>query len=373
MRLKTYFASGVDAAMNLARTELGPEAMLVHSKKATGDARALGEYEVVFALSDEAAPAPVTAEAPKAAPALITPSEDFTGLREAVEKTLRLVRRSEALHTTQSRLAGIEADLAAVLEDAGFSPEFRAVVLRECCAPGSKVRKSCIDWLQRQLKTNPRIGKAGSMRKVVAVLGPPGAGKTTTLIKLAARFGISGRRPSQFLALDSDRVGATDLLRSNAAVLGIGFQSIDSPHGLSQALAEHTNKDLILIDTPGIGANAAGDEGDLMTFFNDRPDIDKHLVLSADVSVRCMRRLADRFERFRPDGLIVTRMDEAGEEIGPAIEVAIQCGLPWSFVGTGQRAPEDLEAASTAAYLERMLPAWLDEVRTQQQTKHAVA
>ena len=371
MRLKTYFASGVDAAMNLARTELGPEAMLVHSKKATGDARSLGDYEVVFALSDEATAPPAVVEPPKlSAPAV---SEDISSLREAVEKTLRLVRRSEALLTTQSRFAGVQADLAGVLEDAGFSPEFRAVILNECCAPGSKVRQACIDWLQRQIKVNPRIGKAGSMRKIVAVVGPPGAGKTTTLIKLAARFGISGRRPSQFLALDSDRVGATDLLRSNAAVLGIGFQSIDSPHGLSQALAEHTNKDLVLIDTPGIGAKAVDDEGDLMAFFNDRPDIDKHLVLPADVSVRSLRRMADRFERFRPDSLIVSRMDEAGEEMGPAFEVAIQCGLPWSFVGNGQRAPEDLEAADPASYLARMLPEWLDEGRTQQQSKHAVA
>ncbi len=376
MRLKTYFSSGVEAAIHLARTELGPEAMLVHSKKTTGEGAALGAYEVVFALSNEndqppaKAPGERIAEQPRAeAP----PSADLARLREAVEMTLRLTRRSEALLNAQYRLAGEYADLAAVLEEAGFTLDFRIRMLQELreTAP-SAIRSKAVAWLQKQTRSQHQLGKPGAPRKCVVLIGPPGAGKSVTLVKIAAKYGITGRRPAQFLSLDSERIGGADTLKAYAGVLGIGLQVLDSLHGLSQALAEHANKDLILIDTPGLSIQGATQERDLAGFLSGRQDLDKHLVLPATMSTATLKRYIGAYAAFAPDKLLFTRLDEAEERYGPILETAIEAGIPLSLCGAGQRTPEDLETSDPALYCEKILPAWLSP-ETEEQSKQAAA
>ncbi len=372
MRLKTYFASGVDAAIQLARTELGDDALLVHSKKTSGEAAEAGAYEVVFAMPDpgpaaEGAATGGIAEArtgeSHAAPAQRERNEDLAGLREAVEMTLRLARRSEALLTAQYRGVAELADLASVLEEAGFSGSFRIRCLehlQNSASPASPVRGRAGQWLQRQMRMQHTLGTPGSGRKCVALLGPAGAGKTLSLVKMAARFGVTGRRPAHILSLDTERIAGIEVARAYAGILGIGFQALDSTHALSQALAEHANKDLVLIDTPGMSASAADAEREMASFFAARKDIDKHLVLPATASSGTLLRYVKGFNGFAPDKLLFTRLDEVDCGFGPLIETAIESGLPLSFCGTGPSAPDDFEEAHPALYCERMLPLWLN-------------
>jgi flagellar biosynthesis protein FlhF len=373
MRLKTYFASGVDAAMNMARAELGPDAMLVHSKRTTPENLELGAFEVVFAIAGDL---PVVTPKPTTAGDMLqvqTPWIDqqaqavsaieLTGLREAVDLTLRLVRRSEALLSAQSK-DGDLADLASALEAAGFSGEFRSKALqgmRGILQEGKESNRSALtNWLLRQTRVQPQLGKPGSPRKCILLAGPPGAGKTSTLVKLAARFGVTGRRPAQILSLDAEKIGAADGLRAYANVLGIGFQLLDSAHALHQSLNEHINKELILIDTPGFTASHAATEREIPDFLTGRNDIDVALVLNATTSASILRQQEASFRAWAPAKLIFTRLDEVGESLGALLETSIESGLPLSFSGTGQNTPEDLEEANAAAYCSRVAPDWLD-------------
>ncbi len=86
----------------------------------------------------------------------------------------------------------------------------------------------------------------------MALVGPPGAGKTTTLVKLAAHYGLASRKPAQILSADVLRIGAAEQFRSLASILGIGCSMAETAGALMQMLEEHRSKELMFIDTPGL-------------------------------------------------------------------------------------------------------------------------
>jgi flagellar biosynthesis protein FlhF len=179
----------------------------------------------------------------------------------------------------------------------------------------------------------------------VALTGPCASGKTTTLVKLAVRYGLGMHRPVHILSMDSYRVAASEQLRSYAAILGIGFQALETSAALAQALEEHSNKDLVLIDTPGYGPRDIDDAQDLARFLASRQDIDTHLVLTASMRSADLSRVVDRFEVFRPAKLLFAKLDETGT-FGPILNQVVRTGKPVSFLAAGQQIPEDLEPAS---------------------------
>jgi flagellar biosynthesis protein FlhF len=180
---------------------------------------------------------------------------------------------------------------------------------------------------------------------IVALVGPPGVGKTTTLVKLAARYGLASRRPAHILTADVFRIAAAEQLQSLAAILGIGCNVVDTPVALAQALEEHRSKDFIFIDTPGLGRNEMEDGADLAHLIASHPEIDTHLVLSASMKPADMARVIDRYEMFQPKKLLFTRIDET-ERFGAIVSEASRRSLPVSFLTTGQQIPDDLEPAT---------------------------
>ena len=190
---------------------------------------------------------------------------------------------------------------------------------------------------------------------MAALVGPCASGKTTTLVKLAVRYGLSMQRPAHILSMDCYRVAAAEQLRSYAAILGVGFQALDTTAALSQAIEEHRNKDLILIDTPGFGARDLDAAQDLARFLASRPDIDTHLVLSAAMRSADLTRVVDRFEVFRPAKLLFAGLDET-ETFGPILNQVVRTAKPVSFLAAGQQIPEDLEPATVERVLELLAP-----------------
>jgi flagellar biosynthesis protein FlhF len=182
-------------------------------------------------------------------------------------------------------------------------------------------------------------------RAVVALIGPPGAGKTTTLVKLAARYGIASHRRSQLLSIDVNRIAAADQLRTLAGILGVGCDVLETPTALDQAIEEHRNKDFIFIDTPGFSAAEMEDARELAAFFTSHPEMDTHLVVPASMRPFDLGCAMDRYEMFSPHKLIFTRIDET-ESYGPLINESARRLLPISFLSTGQRIPDDLEPAT---------------------------
>jgi flagellar biosynthesis protein FlhF len=188
----------------------------------------------------------------------------------------------------------------------------------------------------------------------VALVGPPGGGKTTTLVKLAVNYGLASRRPVLLLSADTYRVAAAEQLRSFATILGVGFQVVETVAALGQAVEENRGKELIFIDTPGMASGEVADFGGLAQFFCSRSDIDTQMVLSSSMKSADLSRVVDSFEAFRPQRLIFTKLDETGS-FGPIFNESVRTGKPLSFFATGQRVPEDLEAAGRSRLAELIL------------------
>src|SRR5580704_2604824 len=327
MRLKSYFSGTVEAAMELAHKELGEDALLINARPSTLETRNLGAYEVVFGIAPKAEAAAEAKPVTLKASANESLAQDVAEMKREIERMAQTLRggRMPPVEETSSDLYNllVENEL-----DRGLAQKVAAGAA-----------------LEDLFEVDSTLGRKGATRGVVALVGPPGVGKTTTLAKLAARFGLTSRKPAYILSADVYRIAAAEQLRSLAAILGIGFDIVETPVALAQALEEHRAKEWVFIDTPGLSACEMEDGADLARLIATHPEIDTHLVLSASMKPADLSRVIDRYEIFQPKKLLFTRLDET-DRLGALINEAARRALPISFLTTGQQIPDDLEPAT---------------------------
>ncbi len=373
MKIKSYFARTVEDAMGEARREMGPDAVLLNTRLASEEARGLGEYEVVFASETPSqtgeSSSPSAIPAPSAAGAARDRfAQEVADLKRELEGMRRALNRSAFAPAWNGHSPEL-ADAYAELTAAEASPELARDIVESAAsklaARGSGSRgPRRLDWpafqravaeeLESRIAIEASLGRGESRPRIVALVGPPGSGKTTTLVKLAVNYGIAGRRPSLLLSADTYRVGAADQLRSYAAILGVGFQALETVTALAQAIEENRGKEIILIDTPGLGFGDMDQGSALARFLSSRDDIDAHLVLPCSMKSADLSRVVDCYQAFRPRRLLFTKLDETAS-FGPVLNEAVRTGKPLSFFGCGQRIPEDLETASRERVSELVL------------------
>jgi flagellar biosynthesis protein FlhF len=187
---------------------------------------------------------------------------------------------------------------------------------------------------------------------VEVFIGPPGAGKTTTIAKIAAqaRAGRSARHG--VVAADGFRVGAVEQLRLYADIIGAPFAVARSAGDLTSAL-DQLRRRPVLVDTAG---RSPRDEGaaEILDILSQRPDVRRHLVLPATTPVPMARRILERFAPARPDRLVLTRLDEV-DTLAPLVDVLATCGLPVSYLTHGQNVPDDLQRATPRVFTDWVL------------------
>jgi flagellar biosynthesis protein FlhF len=374
VKIKSYFADSVQAAIESARAELGSDAMLLNSKKTEVELRSLGAYEVVFGVASEASKtAEPEAPEPSSTDELVRSSEvvkELADLRRQIETVRRsVVRHGRGAAATGGQMAADADRIAARLLAADFSEEL-ATELAETVArqvgsaqqgragrsgerepwPPELVDAALASELEQRFSVAPHLGPAGAGTRIVLFAGPAGAGKTTCLIKLAIRHGLRARVPLQILSLDTLRVGGWEQLASYARIAGLAFEVVHTAGLLGQALAEFANKKLILIDTPGLSPAELRDTPELAQAASQAAHVEVQLVLPAVLRPQAALATIERFRAFQPSKLLFTHMDEM-ETPGGLLEVAIRSGLPVSFLSTGQQIPEDIREASKAELL----------------------
>ncbi|MEG0006479.1 MAG: flagellar biosynthesis protein FlhF [Aeromonas sp.] len=183
----------------------------------------------------------------------------------------------------------------------------------------------------------------------VALLGPTGVGKTTTIAKLAARFAMKyGAEQVALITTDNYRIGAHEQLQTYGRIMGCPVRQVRDAEELANALYQFRHRRLVLIDTAGVGQRDIRLTEQLDTLVkNAKVRIRSYLVMSATSQRRVMQEAVDHFRRIPLSGCILTKLDES-LNLGEVINVCIQNALPISYITDGQRVPEDIQVANAA-------------------------
>jgi flagellar biosynthesis protein FlhF len=201
----------------------------------------------------------------------------------------------------------------------------------------------------------PMIGSAEAP-SAIALIGPTGVGKTTTIAKLAAQVVCRLRRRVVLVTLDTYRIAATEQLRIYAEIIGAGYHIAHSVRELDTLVRRFSGGATVLIDTAGRSPAELTDEMELGSYLRECDDLLKMLVLPATTHPVDAHTAVRQFSLFGPNQLILTKMDETTRP-GAAVSVAKDSGLPLAYLCSGQRVPEDLERATPLSFAARVVRA----------------
>jgi len=209
--------------------------------------------------------------------------------------------------------------------------------------------EQCLQLLEGQLNTTADdiLTRGGA----VALVGPTGVGKTTTIAKLAARYAQRhGADNVALITTDTFRIGASEQLQTYGRIIGCPVKVANNAKELADAMLTLRDKSLILIDTAGMGQRDKRLNDQLATLLhNNRLRIRPYLVLSATSQTQVLNDAVKQFKTLPLSGCIFTKLDEC-LSLGESISVAIEHGMAVSYLTNGQQVPEDMKVAD-AHYL----------------------
>ncbi len=178
--------------------------------------------------------------------------------------------------------------------------------------------------------------------RTIALVGPTGVGKTTTVAKLAARLKLDMGQRVGLITADTYRIAAVEQLRTYAGIIGLPLEVVSTPAEMGQALERMKHLDAVVIDTAGRSPRSADRLDELAALLAVARPNETHLVLASTSSQRTLLHAAERFAGVETDRLIFTKLDEA-VSYGGLLNVVAEIGRPVSYVTTGQEVPHQIE------------------------------
>lgn len=407
MRIKRFVAPDMRTALQMVREEHGPHAVILSNRKIDGGVEVVSaiDYDEVLVQETLRAiappPPPLRAVEPAEArpaearvataldnvraqdvanPVVVKPQivwedpgldkirREISGMRELIER--------EVGRFAEERLRGVPVRGATLDEllSYGVEPDLARNLVAQIPAEAdiARARGMALALLAKSLvieKPEPLDG-AG----VIALVGPTGVGKTTTIAKLAARYAAQhSARDVALVTTDTYRVGAREQLAHYGRMLGMPVFEANATSSLSELLDRLADYKLVLIDTAGLGQRDRALNAQL-SWLRAAQRIRSYLVLPANAQADDLDEVVQRFRPAAPVGVILTKLDETGH-LGGVLSLAVRQQLPLSYVTDGQRVPEDIHRVEAHRLVLR-----LGELRTAaernlsgEETSHAIA
>lgn len=317
MHIRTFRAANLNAALEMIRLQMGPDATVLHTRQvASSGLRFLrrAQVEVTAGLRHSSVKAPARSRAPEDPLAqqlgnLGLPPATVHNWLEHVARTLPETEGGEV------NVRGREDEL--------------------------------LNWLETRIPLARPIDVSGQSRRIVALVGATGVGKTTTIAKLAGQYCLDKKSRVGLLTVDAFRAAAVDQINAFATALKIPLEVVRSIEDLQPALARIGDVDLLLVDTVGQSPRGPVRVKHLADLLERLEPDETHLVLDANSSSMTARDCLSAFSIFSPTALILSKVDEVCSA-APVIAAAIEGMTGFSYITNGQSVPRDIELADSA-------------------------
>ncbi|HEU0197832.1 MAG TPA: flagellar biosynthesis protein FlhF [Nevskiaceae bacterium] len=354
MKIKRFTAATMREALRAVRAEQGPDAVIL------GNRRTPEGIEVVAAVDYDAAlirqalqqpeaskptPAPDRVGDPPPDPALVRIEQHLNDLQKLVNSQMGAWNEYELRRDPQ------RAEMLNTLKDLDLEPALARELAAEIPTHKDPARARCLPlgWLARRLPILD--GKKLAGLRTLALIGPTGVGKTTTLAKLAQRaVAQHGPRNVALLSLDTYRIGAQEQLSTYARLLGIPLTVVQPEQDLRQVLATLVDCHQVLIDTAGLSPTTPRSKAQHQQL--RAAGVSCLLTLPASARSEDLIAYAQGAATAAPIGSILTKLDET-RRLGTALSAVLRARLPLAWITDGQRVPQDLHAAQAAELVLR--------------------
>ncbi|HWE02900.1 MAG TPA: flagellar biosynthesis protein FlhF [Tepidisphaeraceae bacterium] len=219
------------------------------------------------------------------------------------------------------------------------------------------IRERLAEQLEKLLPTaGPIVRGKKTGPHVVALIGPTGVGKTTTIAKLAANLKLRDKHRVGLITLDTYRIAAVDQLKRYADIIGAPLRVVNGVDDLREAMYAMRDVDFLLIDTAGRSPNDMLKLNELKSLLTTAEPDEVHLVLSSTSSPECLQLAINRFSDVRVDKIIFTKIDEAAH-VGVVLNVLRKVNKSLSYITTGQDVPDDIEVGKSRRLAQLILGA----------------
>lgn len=347
MQLKKILAKDMRHALLQVREELGDDAAILSTRSLP-----TGGVEVIATLSPPLKP---KAESPARLPAVAGASKAEIGAMRSELHSIRTLLQQRLNGLAWEQFSSQSPSQAVVWErlSAMGVPGFLSRRLLQAATPGKPLDQAWRQVVGSFVKSVPVVGddpvaKGGRF----AFLGPTGAGKTTTIAKLATRYVLEhGPQDVALVTTDSFRLAAHEQLRTLGRILGVSVRIVDAQHSLDETLESLGHKKLVLIDTAGLPSNHPEQHRQL-GMMQEQPSVTKWLVLPATTQSQVLRAAWKTCSTADVSACILTHLDEACV-LGEALALAIERDLPVVYETFGQAIPDDIAVAQAQTLVKR--------------------
>jgi flagellar biosynthesis protein FlhF len=282
---------------------------------------------------------------------------EIKGLKDRMDEAAVAAPRAASEAEDHLSIKRIDALLA--LND--FGEAFRREVVArlrkefslEELEDADEVEAAVLEWIGDSISIWKDVSTAKP--RILALVGPTGVGKTTTIAKLAAinAVGMGGGRPLsvRMITIDNYRIGARQQIETYGGIMGVPVSCVETADDLRKTVAMHSDADLILVDTVGKSPRDAVKLAEMQRLLAGcGAGAEIHLALSATTKASDMVQIMRQFEPFDYKAVVLTKLDETNR-IGNAVSALAERGKPLSYITTGQSVPQDIERARATRLL----------------------
>lgn len=369
--VRSYRAKSLHDALRMVRDDLGPHAAVLDTKEVwDGWFRGLMGKRRVEVTASVPISRPIQLAMQAAARptnhAVIPPHERFPerhadSVARAPESELTVTENADRFRELEKRLGRLRSridgpdetmfKLYTEMVEAEFAEdEARDLIglVRAEAGAAEMDYGAAYQRLRATIESMIRVGRplqttAGN-RRTVALVGPTGVGKTTTIAKLAANLRLRDKKNVGLITVDTYRIAAVEQLRTYADIIDLPMEVVSTPREMREAINRIAHLDLVLMDTAGRSPRDEIKLQELKMMLGEAGTDEVHLVMSATSSAKALATTARHFSGVGATSLLLTKLDEA-TGLGHLLGLLRDCPLPISYLTNGQNVPDDIQVA----------------------------